>query len=71
MMNDHRVMDKFYNMYSMKDVERLGGSMTASLIQEKQHGTHLECSEDQVSDVVDELEYCSELGLESSIYTKR
>lgn len=46
MVNDHKVLEKFQGMFSMKDVERLGGQMTDSLIAEKKHGLQLEWSEE-------------------------
>lgn len=30
--DDHRVLDKFHNMFTQKDVDRIGGEMTASLV---------------------------------------
>ena len=29
---DHRVLDKFHSMFTQKDIDRLGGEMTASLV---------------------------------------
>lgn len=32
--SDHKVLDKFHNMFTMQDIERLGGEMTHSVIVE-------------------------------------
>lgn len=40
MVKDHKVLNKFHNMFTMQDIERLGGEMTQSVLTDNVHYVH-------------------------------
>jgi hypothetical protein len=47
--DDHRILDKFHNMFSEEDIKRLGGEMTASLMSANNQAYSDESLDDGVS----------------------